>query len=88
MGAWFFVEPRLRSMGIAVEYVGRDASASPATGSHKVHAREQKELVEAALSVEQALPYQVRATGGGTSTRSTSPSDEQGSPPFRGTIAV
>src|SRR5262249_10686716 len=63
MGAWFFIEPRLRAMGIAVEYVGRDASASPATGSHKVHVREQKELVEAALSLEQALPYQVRAAG-------------------------
>jgi 2-oxoglutarate dehydrogenase E1 component len=63
MGAWSFVEPRLRAMGFAVEYVGRDPSASPATGSHKVHVREQKELVEAALSLEQALPFQVRATG-------------------------
>ena len=35
MGGWSFMEPRLRAMGYAVEYVGRDASASPATGSHR-----------------------------------------------------
>jgi two-component system response regulator RpfG len=44
MGAWFFVEPRLRAMGFPVEYVGRDASASPATGSHHIHEMEQREL--------------------------------------------
>ncbi|ADV60641.1 2-oxoglutarate dehydrogenase E1 component [Isosphaera pallida ATCC 43644] len=50
MGAWSFVSPRLRDLlGIAVPYVGRDSSASPATGSSKVHDREQAELVEAAL---------------------------------------
>src|SRR6516162_1130601 len=37
MGAWTFMEPRLRTLEIAVEYVGRDASASSATGSHKIH---------------------------------------------------
>jgi 2-oxoglutarate dehydrogenase E1 component len=60
MGGWAFVEPRLRAMGVAVEYVGRDASASPATGSHRVHEREQKELVEAALTG--SVPHVVRAT--------------------------
>jgi len=50
MGGWTFVEPRLRAMGYTVGYVGRDASASPATGSHKIHQREQAELVEAALT--------------------------------------
>ena len=34
MGGWSFVEPRLRALGFPFEYVGRDASASPATGSH------------------------------------------------------
>ncbi len=33
MGGWSFMEPRLRALGYPVEYVGRDASASPATGS-------------------------------------------------------
>jgi 2-oxoglutarate dehydrogenase E1 component len=63
MGGWTFMEPRLRAMGYAVAYVGRDASASPATGSHKVHLREQKELVEAAISGD--VPHLVRATPDG-----------------------
>ena len=49
MGAFAFVEPRLRDLGIQVGYVGRDSSASPATGSSTIHKREQKELVETAL---------------------------------------
>jgi 2-oxoglutarate dehydrogenase E1 component len=61
MGAWTFLEPRLRGMGYAIEYVGRDASASPATGSHEVHNREQAELLEAA--VRGAVPHVVRASG-------------------------
>ncbi len=51
-GAWFFVEPRLRAMRIPVEYVGRDASASPATGSAYIHQFEQKLLVEQAFTVQ------------------------------------
>jgi 2-oxoglutarate dehydrogenase E1 component len=61
MGGWTFLEPRLRALGYAAEYVGRDASASPATGSLRVHKREQKELVEAALAGP--VPHIVRATG-------------------------
>ena len=49
MGAFAFVEPRLRSLGFQVGYVGRDSSASPATGSSNIHKREQKEIVETAL---------------------------------------
>ncbi|MHC5536942.1 2-oxoglutarate dehydrogenase E1 component, partial [Singulisphaera rosea] len=49
MGGWTFVAPRLQElMNVSFQYVGRDASASPATGSHAVHDREQEELVEAA----------------------------------------
>jgi 2-oxoglutarate dehydrogenase E1 component len=59
MGGWAFMEPRLRALGHAVKYVGRDASASPATGSHRIHGREQKELVEAALTGR--APHLVRA---------------------------
>src|SRR5262249_13015944 len=44
MGAWTFIEPRLRALDLLVDYVGRDASASPATGSYKIHDREQKEV--------------------------------------------
>jgi 2-oxoglutarate dehydrogenase E1 component len=59
MGGWTFIEPRLRALGYQFEYVGRDASASPATGSRQVHVREQKELVEAALHLP--APHLVRA---------------------------
>ena len=52
MGAWTFVAPRLGELlGVPVQYVGRDASASPATGSKLVHDREQAEIVEAAVGL-------------------------------------
>jgi 2-oxoglutarate dehydrogenase E1 component len=50
MGGWAFAEPRVRAMGFPIQYVGRDASASPATGSHHVHEREQKLLVDGAFA--------------------------------------
>ncbi len=51
MGGWSFVEPRLREMlGREVRYIGRAASASPATGSHTIHQMEQKQLVGDAFS--------------------------------------
>ena len=52
MGGWLFAEPHLRAMGFPFEYVGRDASASPATGSHHAHELEQQEVVEAAFGSE------------------------------------
>ena len=57
MGGWFFVEPRLRAMGVDVGYIGRDPSASPAAGSHFVHKHEQADLVAAAL--DRDPPYLV-----------------------------
>lgn len=54
MGGWTFVEPRLESLLPACErpiYVGRSASASPATGSYAIHQLEQASLVREALSV-------------------------------------
>lgn len=59
-GGWWFVEPRLRALGCPVEYIGRDASASPATGSIQVHKREQRELVDTAI--KGVAPHLVRAT--------------------------
>ncbi len=60
MGGWSFVEPRLRDLtGHEFLYVGRDASASPATGSHTIHDREQSELVEAAIG--STIPHLVSA---------------------------
>ena len=60
MGGWSFVAPRLKDLtGHDFDYVGRDASASPATGSHTIHDSEQQELVEAAIGA--AIPHQVKA---------------------------
>ena len=53
MGGWHFVEPRLREIkpdDIHLRYVGRTASASPATGSYTIHELEQKEIVDHALT--------------------------------------
>ncbi len=52
MGAWSFVRPYLEDIlsdGCELSYVGRDESASPATGSHHIHHNEQREIVEQAL---------------------------------------
>lgn len=52
MGGWSFVWPRLMDQvndDQAVSYAGRVASASPATGSAKLHAAEQERLVRRAM---------------------------------------
>ncbi len=56
MGAWGFVRERFLDGDLAgfeyrlPGYLGRAASASPAPGSHKVHTREQEELVAKAFA--------------------------------------
>ncbi len=53
MGAWSFVQDRLRRClpkGASVRYVGRKEAASPATGSYKVHLDEQTEFVREAFA--------------------------------------
>jgi len=52
MGGWSFMEPRLLKLlgpKQALRYVGRPASASPATGSHTIHQMEQQRLVKEAF---------------------------------------
>ncbi len=58
MGAWGFVQPRLRKIirdEIEVRYTGRTERASPAEGPAKVHAIEQARIVDAAFSSVPAL---------------------------------
>jgi 2-oxoglutarate dehydrogenase E1 component len=52
-GAWSFTEPRLRKMlpDTLVNYVGREAAASPATGSMKEHLQEEREFAALALDL-------------------------------------
>jgi 2-oxoglutarate dehydrogenase E1 component len=55
MGGWGFMEARLENLLPACErprYVGRAASASPATGSYSIHQKEQARLVAEALALE------------------------------------
>jgi len=50
MGAWSYIEPRLRAhFGRDIVYAGRDASASPATGSLAIHELEQQDVVRQAF---------------------------------------
>ncbi len=50
MGAWSYISPILYEMlGTFPTYVGRDASASPATGSDAIHKLEQADLVQRAF---------------------------------------
>ena len=52
MGAWTFMEPRLRTMFCReIAYAGRRPSASPAVGSLVLHKREQARLVADAFSL-------------------------------------
>jgi 2-oxoglutarate decarboxylase len=54
MGGWTFVEPRLENLLPDCQrpkYVGRTASASPATGSYSIHQKEQAQIVHDALLV-------------------------------------
>jgi 2-oxoglutarate dehydrogenase E1 component len=54
MGGWTFVQERLENLLPNCErprYVGRSASASPATGSYSIHQKEQAQLVSEALTV-------------------------------------
>ncbi|HKO98855.1 MAG TPA: multifunctional oxoglutarate decarboxylase/oxoglutarate dehydrogenase thiamine pyrophosphate-binding subunit/dihydrolipoyllysine-residue succinyltransferase subunit [Pyrinomonadaceae bacterium] len=56
MGGWTFVESRLEDMLPACArpmYVGRAASASPATGSYSIHQLEQAKLVAEALGISE-----------------------------------
>ena len=52
MGAWSFIESRLRELlpgNRVLTYEGREEAASPATGSFGLHEVEEKALVEKAL---------------------------------------
>lgn len=55
MGGWAFVESRLRDIKperMSLRYVGRAASASPATGSYTIHELEQKKIAEESIRGE------------------------------------
>ncbi|HEY9504213.1 MAG TPA: multifunctional oxoglutarate decarboxylase/oxoglutarate dehydrogenase thiamine pyrophosphate-binding subunit/dihydrolipoyllysine-residue succinyltransferase subunit, partial [Pyrinomonadaceae bacterium] len=54
MGGWTFMQERLENLLPSCErpqYVGREPSASPATGAYHIHQKEQAQLVSEALHV-------------------------------------
>jgi 2-oxoglutarate dehydrogenase E1 component len=55
MGGWTFAELRIEDLlpeGTRLRYVGRSASASPATGSYTIHHLEQEKLVTDSLTID------------------------------------
>lgn len=53
MGAWNFVEPRLKEIspsGVGVSYVGRRRRSSPAEGDPNVHKKDQSRIITEALT--------------------------------------
>ncbi|MBS4189629.1 2-oxoglutarate dehydrogenase E1 component [Bacillus sp. FJAT-49705] len=53
MGAWFFVEPRLKAItkdGVDVNYAGRRRRSSPSEGDPVIHKIEQARIIEEALT--------------------------------------
>jgi 2-oxoglutarate dehydrogenase E1 component len=72
MGAWRFVREQfldgaMRESRRVPRFVGREESASPAPGSHKVHVAEQEAIVAEALQVATEVPLAVRQAAPATS---------------------
>ncbi|HZR83040.1 MAG TPA: 2-oxoglutarate dehydrogenase E1 component [Candidatus Binatia bacterium] len=62
MGAWTYVHERLPALlgpARALRYAGRDEAASPATGSYRLHAKEQAALVAAVFDGAPPAPADV-----------------------------
>ena len=50
MGGWFFVRPLIEKLtGKTIKFIGRKASASPATGFPNIYRREQAAIIEVAV---------------------------------------
>ncbi len=61
MGAWRYIEPRLRELtvglgDVALDYAGRPDRASPAEGYANTHQRQQERIVRDALGLGAAAP--------------------------------
>jgi 2-oxoglutarate dehydrogenase E1 component len=77
MGAWRNLLHRLQASlpaGVALDYVGRESAAVPATGSFEVHQEEEAAILEAALALppagEEARPRSVARSAGGAASGS------------------
>ncbi len=79
MGAWTFVEPRLRELTdgeVPITYVGKPARPSPAQGSARFHKEEHAGVVRAAFgNVEEEDLEEAKAAARGTRARAPGPSE-------------
>ncbi|HEX2182820.1 MAG TPA: 2-oxoglutarate dehydrogenase E1 component, partial [Rubrobacteraceae bacterium] len=78
MGAWTFVEPRLRELTdeeVSLRYVGKPARPSPAQGSARFHKEEHAGLVRAAFESVDGDLEEAEAAAQGTQGRAPGPSD-------------
>jgi 2-oxoglutarate dehydrogenase E1 component len=56
-GAWQFVFYQLKDEAIKLKYIGRPASASPATGFSKKHEEETKRILETVFEKSKKATY-------------------------------
>jgi 2-oxoglutarate dehydrogenase E1 component len=78
MGAWTYIEPRLRGMTdgeIPVLYIGKPARPSPAQGSARFHREEHAGIVRAAFESVGGDLEEAEATARGTQARAPGPSE-------------
>jgi 2-oxoglutarate dehydrogenase E1 component len=78
MGAWTFVEPRLREMTdgeLPVLHIGKPARPSPAQGSARVHREEHADIVRAAFERVGGDLEEAEAAAQGTQARAPGPSE-------------
>jgi 2-oxoglutarate dehydrogenase E1 component len=79
MGAWTFMEPRLREMTggeIPITYIGKPARPSPAQGSARFHKEEHAGIARAAFgNVEEENLEEARAAAQGTQAGAPGPSE-------------
>jgi 2-oxoglutarate dehydrogenase E1 component len=69
-GCWSFMEPRVRELLLSapaspsLSYIGREEAASPATGSAKMHAVEEQEILTAAMDLLARRPATTGSVAG------------------------
>jgi 2-oxoglutarate dehydrogenase E1 component len=71
-GAWLFFKEQMEHIGIRdIEYIGREKSASPATGSHRRHLQEQEAILTALFKQSTAVkgPLKKRTQKGVTTRK-------------------
>ncbi|MCA1687184.1 MAG: hypothetical protein LC714_00965 [Actinobacteria bacterium] len=77
MGAWTFVEPRLRELTgeeIPITYIGKPSRPSPAQGSARFHREEHAGIVRSAFGSDDDLE-EAETAAQGTQARAPGPSE-------------